>query len=118
MTTTPPPPPPNPIPYGCLPPYLPGSASLIEQLDKRLLIVLRDGRHLIGILRSFDQFSNFILEDTLERKILEGGVYAEVALGLFLIRGDSVVLLGEVVASSTTTAGGGGTDDDDDDDDG
>ena len=28
--------------------YLPGAASLLEQLDKRTMIVLRDGRHLVG----------------------------------------------------------------------
>lgn len=37
------------IPYGHVPSYLPGSASLVEQLDQRLLVVLRDGRHLIGV---------------------------------------------------------------------
>ena len=37
------------IPYGHVPSFLPGSASLVEQLDRRLLIVLRDGRHLIGV---------------------------------------------------------------------
>jgi hypothetical protein len=42
-----------------LPPesYLPGAASLLDQLDKKILIVLVDGRHLVGILRSFDHFS-------------------------------------------------------------
>ena len=37
------------IPYGHVPAYLPGSASLVEELDKELMIVLRDGRHLIGV---------------------------------------------------------------------
>lgn len=37
------------IPYGHVPGYLPGSSSLVEELDKRVLIVLRDGRHLIGV---------------------------------------------------------------------
>jgi U6 snRNA-associated Sm-like protein LSm1 len=32
------------------------------------MVVLRDGKHLIGILRSFDQFSNVILEDCIERR--------------------------------------------------
>ena len=35
--------------------YLPGAASLLDQLDKRILIILRDGRHLVGTLRTFDQ---------------------------------------------------------------
>ena len=47
--------------------YLPGAASLAEQLDERLLLVLRDGRNLIGLLRSFDQYMNLVIEDTVER---------------------------------------------------
>ena len=52
--------------------YLPGAASLVEQLDKHLMLILRDGRHLVGKLRSFDQYLNLILEDTCERVILPG----------------------------------------------
>lgn len=53
-------------------PYLPGAASLLEQLDKRIMIILRDGKHLIGKLRSFDHFMNLILEETFERLIHAG----------------------------------------------
>ena len=52
--------------------YLPGAASLPEQLDQRVLLVLRDGRNLIGTLRSFDQYMNLVIEDTIERVIYEG----------------------------------------------
>ncbi|KAL3773851.1 hypothetical protein ACHAWO_002216 [Cyclotella atomus] len=95
-------------PFGCLPPFLPGSASLVEQLDQRLMVVLRDGRHLVGTLRSFDQFGNMVLKDTSERRILvvkkDGGEEKEsticyqtdIQLGLYVLRGDVVVLMGEV----------------------
>ena len=53
-------------------PYLPGAASLLEQLDKKIMIILRDGKHLVGKLRSFDHFMNLILEDTFERLIHSG----------------------------------------------
>lgn len=53
-------------------PYLPGAAALLEQLDRTLLLVLRDGRHLVGKLRSVDQFLNLVLEDTYERVVLPG----------------------------------------------
>ena len=53
-------------------PYLFGAASLIEDLDKRILVVLRDGRHLVGTFRSFDQYLNLVLEDTYERVLLPG----------------------------------------------
>ena len=75
--------------------YLPGAASLLEQLDKRILIVLRDGRHLVGKLRSFDQYMNLSLEDTCERALL-GKKYCDVPIGLYIVRGDNIVLLGEV----------------------
>lgn len=88
------------IPYGHVPGYLPGSSSLVEELDHRVLIVLRDGRHLVGILRSFDQFSNMVLEEASERKIHRGsdGVtyFSDVPLGVYVVRGDSMVLLGQV----------------------
>uniref|UniRef100_T1L474 Sm domain-containing protein n=1 Tax=Tetranychus urticae TaxID=32264 RepID=T1L474_TETUR len=42
-------------------PYLPGTASLIEVLDKKLMVLLRDGRTLIGYLRSIDQFGNYTM---------------------------------------------------------
>ena len=97
---------------------LPGAASLVEQLDKRLLvrapslsclfvrlwrshqrlalqIVLRDGRHLVGTMRCFDQFSNVVMEDTYERHVVDG-LYGDIPLGLYMIRGDSIVLAGEL----------------------
>jgi len=94
-----------------------------------MLVVLRDGRKLHGVLRSYDQFgmstssfspslslshthtksipvfalvdlpANLVLEDTVER-IYHGNSYAENWHGLFLIRGENVVLLGEIVRFS------------------
>ena len=75
--------------------FRPGATSLLDDLDKRLLIILRDGRHLVGTLRSFDQYLNLILEDTCERMIGKGR-YVDNPLGLYVVRGDSIVLMGEV----------------------
>jgi U6 snRNA-associated Sm-like protein LSm1 len=50
--------------------YLPGAASLIDQLDKKISIILRDGRNLVGLLRSFDQYMNLTIENTFERVIV------------------------------------------------
>jgi len=60
-----------------------------------MLVVLRDGRKLQGVLRSYDQFANLVLEDTIER-IYHQDLFAEEFRGLLLIRGENVVLLGEV----------------------
>jgi len=98
--------------------FLPGTASLVDEVDKRILVVLQDGRKLWGVLRSFDQYGwlnpssleaslrhyliypvpievNLVLEHTIER-IYVGREFAEKRLGLFLVRGDNIVLLGPV----------------------
>ena len=62
---------------------------------EKLLLVLRDGRKIIGTMRSFDQFSNIVLEHA-EERVVVGKRFADVPLGLYVIRGDAVVLLGEV----------------------
>merc|ERR1711920_579314 len=72
-----------------------GAATLVDELDKKLLVVLRDGRNLVGTLRSFDQFANLVLEETLER-IFVGQQYGEVPLGLYVVRGENVVLAGRL----------------------
>ncbi|KAH9944419.1 Sm-like ribonucleoprotein [Epithele typhae] len=71
------------------------SGSLVDCVDRKMLVVLRDGRKLQGVLRSYDQFANLVLEDTVER-IYHENVFAEAWRGLFLIRGENVVLLGEI----------------------
>jgi U6 snRNA-associated Sm-like protein LSm1 len=75
--------------------YLPGTASLVEEVDKKLLVVLRDGRTLIGYLRSIDQFANLVLHRTIER-IHVGKKYGDIPRGIFVVRGENVVLLGEI----------------------
>ncbi|KAI0033156.1 Sm-like ribonucleoprotein [Vararia minispora EC-137] len=71
------------------------SGSLVDCVDRKMLVILRDGRKLHGVLRSYDQFANLVLEDTVER-IYSGNTFAEKWCGLFLIRGENVVLLGEI----------------------
>ncbi|XP_023701301.1 U6 snRNA-associated Sm-like protein LSm1 isoform X1 [Paramormyrops kingsleyae] len=75
--------------------YMPGTASLIEEIDEKHLVLLRDGRTLIGFLRSIDQFANLVLDETVER-IHVGKKYGDIPRGIFVIRGENVVLLGEI----------------------
>jgi len=75
--------------------YLPGTASLLEELDKKLMVLLRDGRTLIGYLRSVDQFANLVLHHCIER-IHVGDAYGDIPRGVFVVRGENVVLLGEI----------------------
>ncbi|GMH16604.1 hypothetical protein Nepgr_018445 [Nepenthes gracilis] len=71
------------------------STSLATYLDRKLLVLLRDGRKLLGTLRSFDQFANVVLEGACERVIV-GDLYCDILLGLYIIRGENVVLIGEL----------------------
>ncbi|KAF2154212.1 Sm-like ribonucleoprotein [Myriangium duriaei CBS 260.36] len=85
---------PPPVPQ--LPPQMfTTAAQLLDLTDKKLVAILRDGRKYVGVLRSWDQFGNLVLQDTVER-IFGGQQYADVSRGLFLIRGENVLLLGEI----------------------
>ncbi|KAI9297143.1 RNA cap binding protein [Neoconidiobolus thromboides FSU 785] len=71
------------------------SASLSESVDKRVLVILRDGRKLIGYLRTYDQYANLVLQNTVER-VYAGEGYGDVELGIYVVRGENVVLMGEI----------------------
>lgn len=73
--------------------YLP--TSLASYLDKKVVLQLRDDRKLIGVLRSFDQFANVVMEGAYER-IIVGDLYCDMQLGLYVVRGENVVLTGEL----------------------
>uniref|UniRef100_A0ABI7YG74 U6 snRNA-associated Sm-like protein LSm1 n=1 Tax=Felis catus TaxID=9685 RepID=A0ABI7YG74_FELCA len=65
------------------------------QVNEKHLVLLRDGRTLIGFLRSIDQFANLVLHQTVER-IHVGKKYGDIPRGIFVVRGENVVLLGEI----------------------
>ncbi|TEB34999.1 Sm-like ribonucleo protein [Coprinellus micaceus] len=71
------------------------SGALVDCVDRKMLVILRDGRKLHGVLRSYDQFANLVLENCYER-IYHQNLFAERNHGLFLIRGENVVLMGEI----------------------
>lgn len=71
------------------------STSLASYLDKKVVLQLRDDRKLIGVLRSFDQFANVVMEGAYER-IIVGDLYCDMQLGLYVVRGENVVLTGEL----------------------
>ncbi|KAM0345886.1 hypothetical protein ACHAPU_005937 [Fusarium lateritium] len=96
---------PQPLPQ--LPPQMfTTAAQLLDLTDKKLMIALRDGRKLIGVLRSWDQFANLVLQSTVERIFAPSpksagsdrptGLYADINHGIFLVRGENVLLLGEI----------------------
>ena len=54
----------------------------------------------IGYLRSVDQFANLVLHQTIER-IHVGKCYGDIPRGVFVVRGENVVLLGEIDVEKT-----------------
>ncbi|KAF9239861.1 Sm-like ribonucleoprotein [Melanogaster broomeanus] len=71
-------------------------ASLQGYVDRRVLLVLQDGRAIVGTLAGFDQKSNVVLSESKERVFsMEEGV-EEIPLGLYLVKGDMIVLIGEI----------------------
>lgn len=74
------------------------SGALIDCLDKKMVLVLRDNTKLFGVLRSFDQYGNLVFQDSYER-IYVDNCYADIPKGVYLIRGENVVLMGEIVSA-------------------
>ncbi|XP_037068117.1 U6 snRNA-associated Sm-like protein LSm1 [Pollicipes pollicipes] len=70
-----------------------GHATLLDELDRKVMVLLRDGRTLIGILRSVDQFANLVLDKTTER-IHVGKQFGDIYRGIFVVRGENVVVVG------------------------
>ncbi|GFR33130.1 u6 snRNA-associated Sm-like protein LSm1 [Trichonephila clavata] len=74
---------------------IPGAVSLLQHLDKRLYVWLRDGRMYVGKLRSVDQFANLLLYESFERMYINKE-YGDIPQGVLMIRGENVSLLGEM----------------------
>ena len=72
-----------------------GVTSLCESLDKSVMLVLRDGKVLIGTLTSYDQYGSIVLSNSKERLVAQNK-FADVDMGLYMIRGENIMLLGEV----------------------
>mmetsp|Transcript_2322 Transcript_2322/g.6321 ORF Transcript_2322/g.6321 Transcript_2322/m.6321 type:complete len:225 (-) Transcript_2322:109-783(-) len=72
--------------------------ALIEELDHKQLVMLRDGRKIVGLFRSCDQFANLVFQNPYER-IIVANQYCDIPLGsIYLVRGENVVLMGRVVS--------------------
>jgi len=73
--------------------------SLQAYINKKVLVLTSDSRTLVGTLMSCDQMTNLVLTQTQERIIRphdDPEPSSEVAHGLYLVRGDNVVIVGLV----------------------
>ncbi|KAI9567499.1 hypothetical protein HD554DRAFT_2107630 [Boletus coccyginus] len=71
-------------------------ASLQGYVDRRVLLVLQDGRAIVGVLAGFDQKSNVVLSESKERVYSMDEGVEEIPLGLYLVKGDMIALIGEI----------------------
>ncbi|KAF2129205.1 Sm-like ribonucleoprotein [Dothidotthia symphoricarpi CBS 119687] len=73
--------------------------ALNAYMNKRVTVLTLDGRSMIGTLLSCDGSMNLVLQDAIERIIRpreEEVPSEEVPLGLYIIRGDSVAIVGRL----------------------
>ncbi|MBU0930036.1 MAG: small nuclear ribonucleoprotein [Nanoarchaeota archaeon] len=66
--------------------------SLNNSRNKKVIVELKNGKQLVGILKAFDIHINTVLEDTEERE--NGEVKRK--LGTAFVRGDTIVLISTV----------------------
>ncbi|CDK27165.1 unnamed protein product [Kuraishia capsulata CBS 1993] len=63
-------------------------------LQQKVKVVTGDGRLIVGKLEGFDQSTNIILTGAVERIFDPVEATQELELGLYVLRGDSVVCVG------------------------
>ncbi|XP_034255062.1 small nuclear ribonucleoprotein G [Thrips palmi] len=63
--------------------------ELKKYMDKKLSLKLNGGRHVIGFLRGFDPFMNFVVDETVE--VCKDGSRKDI--GMVVIRGNSIIML-------------------------
>ena len=73
--------------------------SILTTSSEKILIITVDGRTLVGTLVCCDQVTNLVLKDTIERVVRpqdDPEPSSETPHGLYMIRGDNVVVCGLV----------------------
>ncbi|EJT46997.1 u6 snRNA-associated sm-like protein lsm8 [Trichosporon asahii var. asahii CBS 2479] len=61
-----------------------------------VIVILYDGRIIVGRLKGNDNYCNLILSDSVEREYSADKGVEMISLGLYMIKGDNVALIAEV----------------------
>lgn len=82
------------------------AAAIIGFVDRKVNAVLIDGRAVMGVLRTFDQFGNLVIHDGIERIYCpETKQYAESTHPqIYVIRGENLLMLGDLDIDTEDTA--------------
>ncbi|KAL9266653.1 Sm-like protein [Drosera capensis] len=75
-----------------------GGPGLEPLVDQMISVITNDGRHIVGMLRGFDQATNLILDESHERVYSTQQGVEDIVLGLYIIRGDNISIIGELDA--------------------
>ncbi|CRH03758.1 U6 snRNA-associated Sm-like protein LSm8, putative [Plasmodium relictum] len=70
------------------------SINIESYLENEILVITNDSRIFTGKLKGFDQTTNIILSNCFERIYKDS--LEKISLGLYIIRGDTVTLIGEI----------------------
>lgn len=69
---------------------------LSDWVERQVNVCTVDGRVFVGTLKGFDQSTNLIIADTVERVFSETEPVESIPLGLYILRGDNVATVGEL----------------------
>ncbi|GMM31680.1 Lsm1 protein [Martiniozyma asiatica (nom. inval.)] len=74
------------------------AAAIIGSVDRKVFLTLYDGRTILGVLRTFDQFGNLVIHDGIERLYFpESKEYSEsLQPEIYFLRGENLVMMGEI----------------------
>mmetsp|Transcript_6035 Transcript_6035/g.8794 ORF Transcript_6035/g.8794 Transcript_6035/m.8794 type:complete len:102 (-) Transcript_6035:325-630(-) len=76
------------------------ASTLSELTNKSVTLLTCDGRLITGTLIGYDQLQNLILKQSYEKVYSMEAPVEKVELGLFVVRGDNVAVISEVVATA------------------
>lgn len=65
-------------------------------IDRTVLVLMYDGRTMVGVLKGIDHQTTIVLTDCRERIFSETDGVEEVVLGLYIVRGDQICCIGEL----------------------
>ncbi len=71
-------------------------SALQQYQDQQVLVLTQDGRVIVGTLKGSDSVGSIILANSIERIFSADEGVEEVPLGLYVLRGDSICLVGLV----------------------
>lgn len=71
-------------------------SALLQYHNQTVLVITQDGRVIIGTLSGSDAVGSIVLQNSTERIFSPDEGVEEVPLGLYILRGDSICLVGQV----------------------